>query len=180
MGRKRKQLKTTGAEYSFRAGSRVAGVKAEVAAAELARLREEDGNLTPARVVEVASSPESPLHPAFVWDDSKAAHEYRLWQARSLIRAVVVTYPEETPQTVYVHVRTEEGGEYQPMTTVVRDVDQFAAAMEELTEKLYASQNAVRELREVAAREGQVERAEQVEAVGGHLEAATAAARVIR
>lgn len=44
--------------------------------------------LTPNKVVEIAKDPESPLHGHFCWDDNEAAHQYRLEQARSLIRVV--------------------------------------------------------------------------------------------
>ncbi|HVL14161.1 MAG TPA: hypothetical protein VM529_16440 [Gemmata sp.] len=179
MGRKVKD-KDGGPEFAFRAGSRVSGVKPEVAAAELAAIRERDGGLAPAAVVEAARPEGHPLHAAFEWDDTKAGHEYRLWQARSLIRAVVVTHEDRRPEPLYVHVRTEDGGAYQPVSAVVRDVDMFAAAVEELAEKLAGSRRALDELRAVAAREGHAERAEQVEAVGGHLQAATAAAERIR
>ncbi len=46
------------------------------------------GKLTPASVVSDASDPASPLHSCFEWDDSVAAHKYRLEQARVLIRSV--------------------------------------------------------------------------------------------
>jgi hypothetical protein len=48
---------------------------------ELAKL----GSFTTERLLQVASSPASPLHKYFEWDDSKAAHEYRLTQARHLV-----------------------------------------------------------------------------------------------
>ncbi|HAZ61006.1 MAG TPA: hypothetical protein DCY89_05470 [Gammaproteobacteria bacterium] len=55
---------------------------------ELSRIADATGALTPALVVEAATDPESPLHDAFDWDDSAAAHKYRLVQARSMIRSV--------------------------------------------------------------------------------------------
>lgn len=52
------------------------------------RLREleQDGRLTPDAVVEDAMDPESPLHDKLEWDDTEAARQYRLEQARALIR----------------------------------------------------------------------------------------------
>ena len=47
------------------------------------------GLLTPECVVHAAALPQSPLHNAFTWDDSEAAEQYRLWQARQLIRTTV-------------------------------------------------------------------------------------------
>jgi hypothetical protein len=72
----------------------------------LKALEDAEGRLTPKAVVRAAANPESPLHPLFEWDDSKAADRHRLDQARTLIRSVQVEY-RTTTQTVtsvaYVH-----------------------------------------------------------------------------
>lgn len=46
------------------------------------------GRLTPDAVVQDAKSAKSPLHDQFEWDDSEAARQWRLQQARDLIRSV--------------------------------------------------------------------------------------------
>jgi len=51
--------------------------------------RSAGGLLRPEDVVEFARSPETALHEEFTWDDSEAAHQYRLWQARQVIRVNV-------------------------------------------------------------------------------------------
>lgn len=63
------------------------------------------GELTPPNIVQAARDPTSTLHPFFEWDGRKAAQEYRLEQARRLIRAVIYT-PEgsEHDTRIYVHV----------------------------------------------------------------------------
>ena len=48
-----------------------------------------DGLLKPEDVVEAARPANSPLHTRFTWDDSDAAHQYRLEQARKLIRTTI-------------------------------------------------------------------------------------------
>ena len=57
------------------------------------------GVLTPEAVLEAAKSPESILHDSFTWDDSEAAHQHRLYQARKLISSVKVQIKTET-QTI--------------------------------------------------------------------------------
>jgi hypothetical protein len=47
------------------------------------------GILRPEDVVEAASDSRSPLHSKFTWDDTKAGHQHRLWEARQVIRVVV-------------------------------------------------------------------------------------------
>lgn len=55
----------------------------------LERIRQRNGGvLTPDGVVKDARDPKSPLHEHFTWDDSLAAHQYRLDQARTLIRII--------------------------------------------------------------------------------------------
>lgn len=69
------------------------------------------GRLTPEAVVADARSPNSPLHSFFEWDDSAAAQEHRLQQARGLIRTVVAIYkeaPERGPIRAYVNVRPSQ------------------------------------------------------------------------
>lgn len=46
--------------------------------------------LTPPTVVEAARNPASPLHGLFEWDDGRAAAQYRLEQARRIIKTIVV------------------------------------------------------------------------------------------
>lgn len=59
---------------------------------ELKLIEEENGILTPERVVEAARSEKSPLHNAFEWDDTEAGRKYRLIQARFLINSIKVEY----------------------------------------------------------------------------------------
>ena len=56
--------------------------------AALAELESSGGRLTPNGVVEAARDAASPLHYHFEWDDSVAAEQHRLDQARRLITSV--------------------------------------------------------------------------------------------
>lgn len=70
------------------------------------------GELTPADVVDDAKSKNSPLHSFFEWSDTAAAQQYRLQQARGLIRAVVavVTSKEEPAKRMQAFVHVPESG----------------------------------------------------------------------
>lgn len=58
---------------------------------EIERIRVMHGGILQAEdVLEEAKNPASPLHPMFEWDNAAAAHQYRLDQARALIREVRV------------------------------------------------------------------------------------------
>ena len=56
----------------------------------LRKLEEKDGTLRPERVVEAAKAKDHPWHDRFEWDDTAAAEQYRINQARVLIRSVEV------------------------------------------------------------------------------------------
>lgn len=53
-----------------------------------------NGALMPTDVVDDARHNNSPLHSFFEWDNTKAAEEHRLTQARGLIRSVVAIYKD--------------------------------------------------------------------------------------
>lgn len=68
---------------------------------ELRKLVDEGGGMvTPERVVEHAKNPKSALHGAFTWDDTEAAHNWRIEQARRLLRVsvVVIDHPKSGEQ----------------------------------------------------------------------------------
>ena len=158
--------------YSFRPGYRARGSDPAAVAAELDRIRRRDGAVRTEVVVDEARPADSPLHAEFTWDDGEAAREYRLIEARQLIRAVVVTYPSEEPRSVYVHVRTEDDAGYQPMSVVVRDGDMLAAAQAELVSRLEGARRSLRELGELAAAAKKTDGVRRAEAAGRHVEAA--------
>lgn len=72
------------------------------------------GPLTASRLLEEAAQEAHPLHDRFTWDDTEAAHQYRLQQARHII--VTVNWKPEGARRaipVFVHVPEKQGeGEY--------------------------------------------------------------------
>lgn len=84
--------------------------KQKLIADRLARIAKHNGGiLTPDAVLEDAKSEASPLHEQFTWDDTEAAHQWRLEQARTLIRSVKVEIQTETKTVSTVrYVRSPE------------------------------------------------------------------------
>lgn len=83
------------------------------------------GMLRAADVVAFARDPKTSLHNRFEWDDTKAAQQHRLWQARELIRVVVKTQPIGGDATTRVYVsldddRRNDGGGYRTLDDVMR------------------------------------------------------------
>lgn len=92
--------------------------------AELKRIASRNGGvLLPQKVVKAAEPKTSVLHSEFTWDDSTAAYEYRLWQARSLINVCVEyiqTNGDKREMRVFVSLRQDrEKGGYRLLENVV-------------------------------------------------------------
>ena len=99
-------------------------------AMELKRIAEShSGLLRPIDVVESARSENSALHSWFEWNESKAAQEYRLDQARRLIRVNVSYLQSENkivPYRVFVSLSADRlamGGGYRDTVSVMADED---------------------------------------------------------
>lgn len=72
-----------------------------------------DGKIDPNAVVTLASEKDSVLHQYFEWNDYKAAHAYRLEQARKIIRALVVDVNGvELPAYHNVYVKQDDSRSY--------------------------------------------------------------------
>lgn len=116
---------------------------------ELERIRlDNGGRLTPDAVVAVAQDKKSPLHAAFTWDNDKAGHEYRLWQARQLIKSVTISHDCVAP--AYVNVRIANEQYYQRTEVAVKNVDEWQSALSVLAAKLEGIQLTLERLEDVA------------------------------
>jgi hypothetical protein len=79
-------------EYRWRSGARRPVDLAVILGKEVERLRKKHRvrGITAEILVKEAASPRSPLHELFDWEDDSAAHQWRLEQARSAMRDLVV------------------------------------------------------------------------------------------
>lgn len=94
-------------------------------AAELAAIqaRSKDKMLHPRDVVSWAKShPKSALHGEFEWNDSKAAEEHRLWQARRII-AITINEAGEEPTVVSLRYDRPRGGGYRKTDDILKNED---------------------------------------------------------
>lgn len=119
------------------------------------------GSITPEIVLEDAKPKDSPLHTAFTWDDSKAAHRHRLDEARYLIRSYVIvevptTSEESGTYTVAVPQRQvesiEEDGQrvYKTINDIMADPVLRARLLEEALAKLKLWKDRYKNLTELA------------------------------
>lgn len=128
------------AHFGFTFGINTSLLDPDAVLAELESIREREG-LTPRNVVSAARPANSLLHPAFEWNDQKAAELHREFQARCLIKSVRVSVTPESDEPAFVHVATRSyapGGEYQSTSVVVRDDAMRRDALRELREKVAA------------------------------------------
>ena len=103
-----------------------AKIKPEVAHTALEKIREKNGNLTAGMVLLEAKKARNPLHKAFEWDDSTAAEEFRLEQARRMLRSIEIVYTElpKTPLRQY-EVVTEPAKKDSPERKVYKTVEEI-------------------------------------------------------
>ena len=92
--------------------------------AELERLKA-GGVIKPADVVSFARNEDTALHACFTWDDGEAAQQYRLLEARNILRVYVTTEASDTSSVrAFVSLttdRTKEGGGYRSIADVMSD-----------------------------------------------------------
>ena len=100
---------------------------------ELIRSRSDDGAVNPADVVAFAKNPKTALHDEFNWDDTEAAVEWRLHQARNLIRVCVYFEPAvEQKIRAYISLPEDRGTDkpgYRRTTDIVRNADHRSAML---------------------------------------------------
>lgn len=92
------------------------------------RKKSADGRIRPGPMVEFArGNPDSELHGQFQWDDGECGRQYRLEQARNLIRAYVIVLPRlERRVRGYISLSTDrdQGGGYRQTERVIRNSSQ--------------------------------------------------------
>lgn len=130
-------------------------IDAQIAGEELERIRTfHNGRLEAVDVVDASRDPAAPLHPAFEWDDTRAAKCWREDQARALIRhiAVVVDKPngEPTPIRAFVSVRRDEDRSYTSVQHALSDDELRAQVVRQAWAELEAWHRRYVELAEFA------------------------------
>jgi len=129
--------------------------KSKTVASELEAIRKKAGGvLRPGDVVEFAEDPASALHSRFEWNDGVAAHQHRLWQARTIIaRVTIITNNNEPVQVrAYVSLKADRGKDgYRATVDVLRDEDRRAEMLEELCAELRQLRRKYASLKEIVS-----------------------------
>lgn len=123
--------------------------------AELERIRRAHGGiLRPADVVRAARPVNSPLHSRFDWDDTTAAHQWRLEQARHLIRVciqMVNVGGRQIESNVWVALTADKpDGGYRVLTDVLKDAGLRDALLRNAFEDMQRFRQKYGKLKELA------------------------------
>lgn len=122
-------------------------VDAQVAGEHIEEIKEKRGGITPQLLVIEAKKKRSPLHNCFEWDNSVAAEQYRIVQAREILRYLVVIIEPETEDEEEIYVRgfiapldTEEDSHqsYLTISEVMADEDLDKAYKQQILRELKA------------------------------------------
>lgn len=124
------------------------------------------GELTPKDVLDDARHDNSPLHPFFEWDDGEAAEQYRLQQARGLIRSVVAIYvSDDKPavrQRAYIHVPEAGAQHYRETSHAMSQTKTRKLVLERAWRELQAWRKRYADLKEFASLVEAIDDAEKV------------------
>ncbi|WP_103173783.1 hypothetical protein [Paracoccus sp. SY] len=116
--------------------------------------QQQKGELTPKDVLDDARNPNSPLHSFFEWSDSEAAEQYRLQQARGLIRAVVAVYVSDDRPAVrakaYVHIPEPGAQHYREATHAMSHAKTREMVLRRALDELIGWKRRYRDLEEFA------------------------------
>lgn len=107
--------------------------------AELQKIAEQhQGYVRPEDVVEFAKNPATLLYTKFTWDDGEAAHQWRLNQARQILRVMVIKGPTDPPRKIRTFISMKEdrynGFGYRFTADIMADDDLRQVMLEELQE----------------------------------------------
>lgn len=147
--------------YKFKQGNTFKGIDAQVVGDELERIRRaNDGKLESTEVVRWAAEPDSPIHNAFTWDNEKAAEAYRLDEARSLIKSVVIVREQGPPQPAFWNVAVSVPSAdavttehyYQSADVIAQNPKEFNSALTLMLRELASAQKGLEQLRLLAPR----------------------------
>lgn len=140
--------------YKFRQGNTYRGVDAQTVGDELERIRNaNDGRLSTTGVLQWAADESCPIHNCFTWDNERAAEQFRLSEARTLIKSVIVVNTEseqESPAFWNVSIKTSDAKHedryYQSASVISGSPKEFQAALNGMLRELISARKGVEEL----------------------------------
>lgn len=106
-------------------------------------------NVTPEEVVEKAKNKKSELHKCFEWDDKVAADQYRLEQAKKIIRFLVTVPDKEDEAPRRVLQISSVKATYQPDSFFIKNDDEYQILLKRAMAELKGFQQRYAQLSEL-------------------------------
>lgn len=94
----------------------------------------EDGEVKPSTIIKKAAKKKHPLHEYFEWNDTVAGHQFRLQQARKMIRRATIIYEKQPQRLIHVPVINRDTGSegvYKPIEVVAQVQSELESSLEE-------------------------------------------------
>ena len=112
--------------YQWKTGAfgKIGAVKAVAAGKVLEQLEKKGGGITAQAVVNAARPIRSRIHNWFEWDDTTAAEKHREWQARDMVKSIMVIYEdsdEEQECRAFVNITEDNQRQYVSTARVLSD-----------------------------------------------------------
>lgn len=128
--------------FELREGAHLrAGLDPGTVGAELDRIREQHGELTPEFILVEASQHNNALHSQFDWDDTVAAVKWRREQAAELIRVILIRDDDDADSPAvraFVKLEYSRTDPYRPIVDVLADPEMRARLLEKAQKELAA------------------------------------------
>lgn len=117
--------------YVWKLKSLAKGIDPQLAVDELQRIEKIFGKLNQENILKASEPEDSVLHSLFLWDDTEAAHRYRLRQAMDILNNVQVTVisdGEERQISVYEIISSDQDRSYKHVLSMsIDDLKQIRA-----------------------------------------------------
>jgi hypothetical protein len=147
-------------KYEFENGSMfyASKVDAQSVGEELNNILSEEGKLETEAVLERAKDKKSPIHAAFEWNDKVAALDFRLMQARRLIKCTVsVDDITGNRDPVFVNVRLADGSQYyQSIESAITNPDEWESVIRYARAALHTAYARLDQLEKFEGRQSQI------------------------
>lgn len=111
-------------QYTWNLTGLAKGIDPTIAAQELERIENVYGNITAETILQASMPEDAVFHKLFEWNDSAAAFQYRLSQARNIInniRVTVITDGSPKHVSAYEIIKTEQARSYKLITSMASD-----------------------------------------------------------
>jgi len=118
--------------YAWKKGSKLS-VNADVVGKYVDQLKKKHGEITPELLLKSAESTRSAIHSCFEWDNDEAAHQYRLSQARYILRSIITYVITSGDNKRPVRVWIPVGKQHQ----IIEDEDQTESTYKRVDEIMH-------------------------------------------